>query len=147
MHRQLAVPRLIGLLLAAAALCACADQGPSVELGGKTFYVEIADTPQRQQLGLMFRDELAENAGMIFVNDDDRPRAFHMQNCRIPLDIIFFDKDLRLVNAHVNVPPCRTSRCPSYRSEGPARYILELNGGTFPTLGLGEDATLTLKLD
>lgn len=134
--------------LALLAVTACAQDGPAVELGGQRFLVEIADSPEEQQLGLMFRDHLDVDAGMLFVNGDERPRAFHMRNCRIPLDIIFFDADLELVNVHENAQPCRRgSRCPTYRSTGPAQYVLELNGGTFSRLGLEQDARLVLDLE
>ena len=139
--------QIVGALLCLLTVGACADNRPAVEFGGERFYVEIADTPQLQQLGLMFRDELPTDSGMLFIHSDDRPRSFYMKNCRIPLDIIYFDKDLNLVNVHENVPPCRTSRCPTYRSDGPARYVLELNGGTFSTLDVGSDARLELDLN
>ena len=59
-----------------------------------------------------------------------------MKNCRIPLDIMYFDKDLKLVSIAENTPPCRVSRCPSYPSHKPAMYVLELNAGMASELGV-----------
>ena len=70
-----------------------------------------------------------------------------MKNCRIPLDIMYFDKDMKMVSVSANTPPCRVERCPSYPSTGPAMYVLELNAGVASELGVGPGDQLTLKLD
>jgi uncharacterized membrane protein (UPF0127 family) len=129
------------------ACTACASGGPSVELGGKSFSVEIADTQEEHALGLMFRDSMPPDQGMIFIFQDEAPRSFWMKNTRIPLDIMYFDKDLKLVSISANTPPCRVSRCPSYPSTAPAMYVLELNAGVASELGVGPGDRLTLKLD
>jgi uncharacterized membrane protein (UPF0127 family) len=130
-----------------AACTACASGGPSVELGGKTFSVEIADTREKQALGLMFRDSMPADKGMIFLFPNEAPRSFWMKNCRIPLDIMYFDKELKMVSISANTPPCRTERCPSYPSTGPAMYVLELNAGVAAELGVGPGDLLTIDLD
>jgi uncharacterized membrane protein (UPF0127 family) len=129
------------------ACAACASDGPSVELGGKTFAVEIADTTEKQALGLMFRDSMPDDHGMLFIFPNEAPRSFWMKNTRIPLDIMYFDKDLRMVSISADTPPCKVRRCPSYPSKGPAMYVLELNAGMAKKLGIGEGDTLTLKLN
>ncbi len=130
------------------ALCtACSAGGPSVEIGGKRFSVEIADTSQKQALGLMYRDEMPVDHGMLFVFTNEAPRSFWMKNTRIPLDIMYFDQDLKMVSASLNTKPCRVSRCPSYPSIAPAMYVLELNAGTALELGVGPGASMTIKLD
>ena len=139
--------RLLLCLLILTACTACASGGPNVELGGKTFSVEIADTREKQTLGLMFRDSMPADAGMIFLFPNEAPRSFWMKNCRIPLDIMYFDKDMKMVSISANTPPCRTKRCPSYPSTGPAMYVLELNAGVAAELGVGPGDQLTLKLD
>lgn len=126
---------------------ACASGGPSVEIGGKTFKVEIADTREKQALGLMFRDSMPADRGMLFIFPDEAPRSFWMKNTRIALDIMYFDKDLKLVSISADTPPCRVSRCPSYPSVVPARYVLELNAGTASDLGVGPGDRLILDLD
>ena len=126
---------------------ACASGEPSVVLGGERFKVEIADTQQKQALGLMFRDSMPADEGMIFLFPNEAPRSFWMKNTRIPLDIMYFDKDLKMVSISANTPPCRVSRCPSYPSSKPAMYVLELNAGTASELGVGPGDSLVLDLE
>ena len=139
--------RLLLCILMLAACTACASGDPSVELGGKTFGVEIADTTEKQALGLMFRDSMPDDQGMLFIFPNEAPRSFWMKNTRIPLDIMYFDKELKMVSISANTPPCKVSRCPSYPSKGPAMYVFELNAGAAKKLGVGEGDKLTLKLD
>jgi len=130
------------------AICtACVAGDPSVELGGKHFKVEVADTREKQALGLMFRDALAADHGMLFIFPNEAPRSFWMKNTRIRLDIMYFDKDLTLVSLAADTPPCRVRRCPSYPSVAPAKYVLELNAGTASELGVGVGDRLTIDLD
>lgn len=139
----------LGLIaLTGAALAAgCAAAGPAVVLEEQRFTVEIADEPDEHALGLMYRDSLAEDHGMLFIFPRSQPRSFWMKNTRIPLDILYFDAQLNLVKAHHNVPPCRSSRCPSYPSRWPAKYVLEINGGTAERIGVDEDSRLELQLE
>ena len=139
--------RLLFYVLMLTACTACASGGPSVELGGKNFSVEIADTQQKQALGLMYRDNMDADKGMLFIFPNEAPRSFWMKNTRIPLDIMYFDKQLRMVSISADTPPCKVSRCPSYPSTGPAMYVLELNAGVAAELGVGPGAPLTIKLD
>lgn len=133
--------------LAMVALCAVtACSAPTVVLKGERFTVEIADEPQEQALGLMFRTELAADHGMLFIFPDERPRSFWMKNCKIPLDILYFDSDQQLINAHHSVPPCKTSRCPGYASARPARYVLELRAGTANRLEVQPGERLQMSL-
>ncbi len=139
--------RVLLCVLMFAACTACASDGPSVELGGKSFAVEIADTREKQALGLMFRDEMPADKGMLFIFPNEAPRSFWMKNTRIPLDIMYFDKDLNMVSISADTQPCRVSRCPSYPSIAPAKYVLELNAGTASELGVGPGDRLTIELD
>jgi len=125
----------------------CASSGPSVELGGQTFSVEIADTQQKQALGLMFRDSMAADHGMLFVFPAEAPRRFWMKNTRIALDIMYFDKNLQMVSISADTPPCKTRQCPSYPSFAPAKYVLELNAGKASELGVGPGDRMTVTLD
>jgi len=124
--------------------CACGG-GPWVELRGERFCVEIADDHPERARGLMFRDALPADAGMLFVFETEQPQSFWMMNTRIPLDILYFDSALRLVSMSARTPPCRSSsRCPGYPSAGPARYVLELNAGTAEKLGVERGDVLQL---
>ncbi len=139
--------RLLMCILMLAACAACASGEPSVELGGQSFTVEIADTREKQGLGLMFRDKMPADQGMLFIFPNEAPRSFWMKNTRIPLDIMYFDKDLKMVSISADTQPCRVSRCPSYPSITPAMYVLELNAGTAAELGVGPGERLVLELD
>jgi len=125
---------------------ACASCGSSVELGGSRFSVEIADTQETQRLGLMFRDSMPADHGMLFIFPNEAPRSFWMKNTRIPLDIMYFDKELKLVSLSADTPPCKVSRCPSYPSIAPAKYVLELNAGIAASLGIAVGDKLKLDL-
>jgi uncharacterized membrane protein (UPF0127 family) len=124
-------------LLAAAPLTACAMQNsPWVEVKGQRFEVEIAADDASRTRGLMFRESLPAERGMLFIFEREEPLAFWMKNTRIPLDILYFDASRRLVSVAQGVPPCRTPQCPNYPSAGPARFTLELQAGMAKQLRL-----------
>lgn len=136
------------MMLISMFLCtSCFSGEPQVELKGERFRVEVVTTPEKQALGLMFRDSLPGDAGMLFVFPDSRTRSFWMKNTRIPLDIFYFDENLKLVSVAEEAKPCRVQRCPSYPSAGPARYVLELNAGKAAELGARAGDELTLMLE
>lgn len=126
------------LIFLALAMGGCpAAQGHWVELRGQRFEVEIAVDFESRARGLMFRDRLPPERGMLFVYEREQPLAFWMKNTRIPLDILFFDRERRLVSMRKRVPPCSLGdRCPSYPSGQSAMYALELNAGQADLLGL-----------
>lgn len=141
--------RRITLLFAvlASLLAGCARAEHTVELNGQEFVVELALTRDEQAMGLMFRESMPDNAGMLFVFPSEAVRSFWMKNTRIPLDILYFDDDLRLVSMAERARPCTVQRCPSYPSEGQARYVLELNAGKARELGLKPGDELILNFD
>ncbi|MDH5822924.1 DUF192 domain-containing protein [Luteimonas sp. RD2P54] len=135
---------LLPLLLLLCAACAGAGE-PWVELGGRRYGVEIAADDHSRARGLMFRDALAEDRGMLFIHEREERQAYWMKNTRIPLDILYFDDGLRLVSQQRDVPPCTSGvGCPAYPSAGPARYVLELNAGEAARLGLSDGESLRL---
>lgn len=138
-----AIKVLTALALVGAVNACLAD--PWVSLGGERFAVEIAATPQEQARGLMFRDEMPDDHGMLFVYDREGPRSFWMKNTLIPLDILFFDGERRLINWHT-AEPCRSDPCRGYSGDAPARYVLELNAGTAARLDLQPGTRLELHL-
>ena len=136
------------ILITFVLLCSsCMASGPYVELKGQRFKVELAETREKQALGLMFRDELPPDHGMLFIFPNESRQSFWMKNTRIPLDIFYFNGALELVSVSERTPPCRTSRCPSYPSAGPAKYVLELNSGKAAELGVRPGDKLELHLD
>ena len=134
------------LLALALLLSGCANaSGHWVEIGGKRIPVEIADDDAERARGLMFRDELTKDTGMLFLHEREEPQAYWMKNTRIPLDILYFDDARKLVAQQRDVPPCSAGNaCPSYPSNVPARYVLELNAGAAAALKLENGAELTL---
>ena len=133
-------PPLICFLLL---LAGCASRAPWVELGGQRYAVEIADDDAERARGLMFRDSLPADHGMLFVHEREEPLAYWMKNTHIPLDILYFDNARKLVSQQRDVPPCSLGdACPPYPSDAPARYVLELNAGEAAKLGLDEGVEL-----
>jgi uncharacterized membrane protein (UPF0127 family) len=98
--------------------------------------VEIADEPETRAQGLMYRDHLAADAGMLFFFEEPGEYPFWMKNTRIPLDMIWIDSERRIVHIKENVPPCRIADCPSYPPNAIASYVLELGGGEAKKHGL-----------
>lgn len=118
------------------------DTGTVWIASGATTYtvsVEIAETRDQQAFGLMERDHLPEDEGMIFVYDSLREGGFYMFRTRIPLDIAFYDEDGRIVSIFT-MPPCTAPNprmCDVYEPE--ERYVgaLEMIGGYFASRGIG----------
>jgi len=94
-----------------------------------TIKIEIADSPKEHAEGLMYRASLDKNSGMLFIFEDEKIRSFWMKNTLIPLDIIFLDKDLKIINIVENALPCQEDQCDTYESSLPAQLVLELNAG------------------
>lgn len=108
----------------------------TVELGGQTIGLEVASTPQQQATGLMARETLADDRGMLFPFEPARPVNFWMKNVLIPLDMVFvYDGEIQAIAA--NVPPCETTPCPTYGpGTQPIDYVIELRGGLASELNL-----------
>ncbi|MBN2100423.1 DUF192 domain-containing protein [Candidatus Dojkabacteria bacterium] len=91
--------------------------------------VEEARTPEELGQGLMYRENLCENCGMVFYFKTDRTGGFWMKNCEIPLDIIFIDSAGEIVDIKRDFEPCNEEICPSYTPMKVYRYALEVNAG------------------
>lgn len=101
--------------------------------GVHRFQVEVAGTSAEQSRGLMFRDRMGADEGMVFPMDPPRMAAFWMKNTVIPLDIIFVGTDGRISNIAANTVPYSLE---SVVSEGSVKAVLELNGGRAAQLGI-----------
>ncbi len=127
-------------------LLSCTAAHPAVFFENDVmFKVELAKTASEQAKGLMYRAELPEENGMLFVFDKDTPRTFWMKNTLIPLDMIFIDSKLEVVEVKANVMPCKEDPCPQYKSV-PAMYVLEINGGLAEKKAIKAGSFVTLKL-
>ncbi len=111
---------------------------------GVVIYVELADTAEKRARGLMFRNSLAKDRGMLFTFTEPKPWTFWMKNTKIPLDIIWLDSKKRIVHIERNVPICtRTDdSCPQYQPTEDAMYVLEIAGGMADVLKLQRGTTL-----
>ena len=101
--------------------------------GSHVFQVEVAATPREQERGLMFRNAMGADEGMIFPMNPPRPAAFWMKNTVIGLDIIFIGADHKVLNIAANVVPYDETPLPSF---GEAAGVLELNAGRAAQIGL-----------
>ncbi|HEY9842421.1 MAG: DUF192 domain-containing protein [Candidatus Sericytochromatia bacterium] len=111
---------------------ASASTLPVLELGDKRLQIELACTPAEQQRGLMFRRELAEDKGMLFVFASERPLSFWMKNTYLALSIAYLDAAGKIVDLQDMQPLDETS----HPSAKPARYALEVNQGWFRRHGV-----------
>jgi len=116
-----------------------------IRVNDTRFHVEIAQTLQERQQGLMFRTQLPADHGMLFIQPEAAPTAFWMKNTYIPLDLLYFDSAGRLQEIYAGVPPCTVPACPSYVSNGPIKYILEINAGSAQRFDLKPGAQLHLQ--
>jgi uncharacterized protein len=138
------------LLVLAAALAICGCESKQAEVGGLNLTEVTLPNGQKvtaetmlqqidQMRGMMFRDSLAKDRGMLFVHNAEGNYPYWMYQCRIPLDIIWMNQNRRIVEISPNTPPCPSKaahECPSFGGHEKARYVLELAGGGAALYGL-----------
>jgi uncharacterized membrane protein (UPF0127 family) len=105
---------------------------------GQQIRAEVSTNPTDMARGMMFRDSLAPDRGMLFMHPSPGLYSYWMYQVRIPLDIIWLDTSRRIVEISANTPPCRTkaSQCPSYGGQQKSLFVLELAGGMADKYGL-----------
>ena len=96
---------------------------------GAVYRLELALTPEAQAQGLMYRENLPERTGMLFLFETAEPHHFWMKNTMIPLDMIWMDDAGKVLYVSANTPPCKADPCATYGPDGPARQVLEIAGG------------------
>jgi len=104
----------------------------SLALGAATAHVEIAATPEVRNRGLMFRESLPPDHGMLFVFEQETTQCFWMKNTPLPLTIAFIDARGRIINMRDMQPHSEATHCPA----GPMRYALEMPQGWFLQYGI-----------
>ena len=109
------------------------------------FFVEIARTQEERTRGLMFRSELPEDRGMLFIFKGEGIHSFWMKNTYIPLDIIWISAEKEVVFINKNTPPCG-EECPSIIPDKSALYVLEINAGMADKIGLKTGSILDFTL-
>lgn len=91
---------------------------------------ELAVSDEERQLGLMFRERINCDQGMLFIFGEEGFHSFWMKDVNFPIDILWLDREKRIVHIESNVPPCKESPCPSYSPQVQASYVLELKSGS-----------------
>ncbi|MCP4215361.1 MAG: DUF192 domain-containing protein [bacterium] len=137
---------LICLLLMAGCLHAEVKMIP-LHIHSTQLTVELADTDAKREKGLMYRQSIPEDYGMLFLYKDEVQCAMWMKNTLIHLDLIYLNKNKQVVDIYVNVPPCKEDPCASYPTRVPAQYVLELKGNRSKELNLkiGDTIFFVLK--
>lgn len=162
-HRPLLVAALAALTLCAgvgspgcdsaavdAPALAAAPEAVGAEIGGRSFTLRTALTPEARFRGLSGVASLPADGGMVFAFPDAAPRTFVMRDCLIPLDIVFLDPGGRVIrSAHMPLDPPGTPerRLTPHGSRYPAQFVVELPGGTLETLNLAEGDPVELPYE
>lgn len=143
-------------LLVSGGGCEREDDSPvhTVRLGGRTFHLELALDDQVRFRGLSERTVIEPDGGMLFVFPRPSRLSFVMRDCPIPIDIIFLDGAGRVVAMHAMVPEdpkgasenqqAYEARLRKYPSRFDAQFVIELAGGTLPSLNLAEGQQVEL---
>lgn len=106
--------------------------------------LELALTNEERATGLMFRDHLEPDWGMLFVFDTEGYWPFWMKNTLIPLDMLWLDRDGVVVEIKSPVEPCRLDPCPSFTPTAPGRAVLEMGAGVAARHGVKVGSRLKL---
>ncbi|MGF1601725.1 MAG: DUF192 domain-containing protein [Thermosynechococcaceae cyanobacterium] len=104
-------------------------------VAGQTIDLEVAQTQDQQAMGLMFRDSLPDNRGMLFPFNPPRNIGFWMKNVPVPLDMVFLYQG-KVVGIEASAPPCKSLPCPTYSPQSLVDNVLELRAGRAAELGL-----------
>jgi uncharacterized membrane protein (UPF0127 family) len=106
--------------------------------------IEIADNEDKRNTGLMYRDKMDENQGMLFLFQVEEQQAFWMKNTILPLDIIFVNAKREVVSIQKNAEPYSEKSLPSFK---PARYVVEVNAGYTDKYGIKEKTRIAWTKD
>ena len=136
---RLDIKRLLASVLLVTSFAAQAQDSPQLNLerikltaGMHRLDVQVAATPEQRQIGLMFRKEMPQHEGMIFIFDQPAQQCFWMKNTLLPLSAAFIADDGTIVNIEDMKPLVLDSHC----SAKPVRYVLEMNKGWFAKKGV-----------
>jgi uncharacterized membrane protein (UPF0127 family) len=142
--------RQLSLLLFALTLVSCGPSGGTNNIedltlrdvvfpSGQKVKAEVMARDQDMMRGMMFRDSIAPDRGMLFIHTQPGLYRYWMYQVRIPLDIIWMDRAHQIVEISANTPPCQeksAQQCPNFGGSQPAMFVLELGGGMAQKYGL-----------
>ncbi len=134
-RQALCLAAVIGSIICGISTSSASDERlvPIQTPSGIPIHAEIADTPLKRSVGLMYRDHLKKDHGMLFFFSQAQAWSFWMKNTKISLDLIWLDGKKRVTHIERNVPICTKTddSCPQYRpNSDDAMYVLEITGGT-----------------
>ena len=109
------------------------------------FYVELAITNSQRAKGLMNREHLDKNRGMLFVFEKEGIYPFWMKNTLISLDMIWVNKNNEIIFIKKNALPCKDNICYNISPDRPAIYVLEINAGMVDKMGISLGDLINLK--
>jgi hypothetical protein len=108
--------------------------------------VKLAKTEAEREKGLMFQNQLNQEEGMLFIFGKEGAHPFWMKNVLIPLDMIWIDKNSKVIFINKNSQPCREDNCPMINPGVFSKYVLEINAGNAKKLGIEIGDIASLKL-
>ena len=118
-----------------------------ITIGDVTLDAEIADDSEKIEKGLMSREMLPENRGMLFIFEEERKYQFWMMNMKFNIDMIWLDANGKVVHIVEDAEPCidaaHTSLC-TFNPDEPAKYVLEVNSGFVQKHKINEDSVMRI---
>ncbi|MBS3072584.1 DUF192 domain-containing protein [Candidatus Pacearchaeota archaeon] len=115
-------------------------ENQKVCIDNNCFDVEVADSDYERIKGLMDREFLDEEDGMLFIFPEEDIWSFWMKNTLIPLDIIWINKNMEIVEINKNMLPCEANPCKIYSPENKSKYVLEINSGLVNSLNITKNS-------
>lgn len=129
-------------------LSSCKPQNKdSVCFKNSCFNVDLAVTSEEHSKGLMFRNSLELDQGMLFIFESEDMHSFWMKNTLIPLDIIWINSKMEVVHVSKDVQPCTTVQCSAINPKVPSKYVLEINAGLSDKLNMTINDTIKLNIN
>jgi uncharacterized protein len=102
----------------------------------RCFFVKLAQTEEEKKMGLMFKENLNPDSGMLFIFAKEGVYPFWMKNTLITLDIVWINEEKEVVFISKNTQPCLENNCRSITPDKNSKYVLEINGGILDKIGL-----------
>lgn len=136
---------LITILLLLIIITACQQNTtPQACINENCFNLEVVDTPQTREKGLMYRQYLPEDKGMLFVFEKTGNYPFWMKNTLIPLDMLWINENKEIVRI-MSATPCQEDPCKIYNPKSEALYVLEINANITKEKNIKEGDKVEIK--